>query len=39
MRSSQIIEKYGAYASCDDPSEGSVDLVLHGPIIGSSVRF
>jgi hypothetical protein len=39
MRSSQIIEKYGAYATCDYPSEGSVDLVLHGSIIGFSVRF
>jgi hypothetical protein len=39
MRSSQIVEKYGAYATCDDPGEGSVDLVLHGPIIGVSVRF
>ncbi len=39
MRFSQTIEKYGAYATCDYPSEGSIDLVLHGPIIGFSVRF
>ncbi len=39
MRSSEIIEKYGAYATCGFPSEGSVDLVLHGPIIGFSVTF